>query len=157
MQNFSMTKNMAWENTELWARDFEQDYVNCIQKIVLSKPFGDHKFYIFSFVKRVDDASGIKKMFHQPRLTKPEPVPGTTLLRVDPSNPSDAIIIWTLPNEENFKLFEYGKMYGEQFVHECIEKYLKNPRELMCREEGDLSEDQIREIYVGMKRKKPLK
>ena len=99
------------------------------------------------FVKRVDDLSGIKKMYMQPRLTKPEPLPGTTLMHVDPKNPTYAKIIWTLPNENTFGLYKYGKMFSDPFVHECIEKYLTNPNLLMQKEDGDLPEETIREIY----------
>jgi hypothetical protein len=92
-------------------------------------------------------------MYHQPRLTKPEPVPGSTLLRVDPSNPENAEIIWTLPNQENFKLYEHGKMFADEFVHECVQLYLKNPRELMKKEEGDLPEAKIRELWIAYLKK----
>ena len=139
----------VFDSIKNFKENSESDWARCVQDLIKSKPFGDNKFYIFMFVKRVNDITGEKKMYHQPRLTKPEPVPGTTLLRVDPHKPGDATIIWTLPNQENFGLYQYGKMFADQFVHECIDKFLHNPQELMKKEEGDLSESEIREFYKG--------
>lgn len=154
MQNFYLTSNDIWQNTELWKENSEEDYVRCIQKIIKSKPFGNRKFYIFSFVKRVNDESGLKKMYHQPRLTKPEPVPGTSLMRVNPLDPETATIMWTLPNQENFGLYKHGKMFNDPFVHECVCKFLNNPREFMVKEKDDLTDDQIREAYQEIRKRK---
>lgn len=147
MQNFYLSKNEAFDSTTNWKENSEKDWVACLQDLIKKKPFGDHKFYVFMFVKRVDDSSGIKKMYLQPRLTKPEPLPGTTLMQVDPKDPGTAKIIWTLPNENNFGLYQAEKMFGDPFVYECIQKYLKSPWELMKKEEGELREEEIREIY----------
>lgn len=149
MQNFSLSMNEALDSTQHWKENSEKDWVDNFQDLVQKKPFGNHKFYVFMFVKRIDDRAGIKKMYMQPRLTKPEPLPGTTLMRVNPKYPEEAVIIWTLPNENNFKLYKKDKQFSDPFVYECIDKYLNNPRALMKREEGDLSEDKIRDIYRG--------
>ncbi len=147
MSNFSLSLNEALDSTQRWKENSEQDWVNTLQDLIQKKPFGDHKFYVFMFVKRVNDITGVKKMYMQPRLTKPDPVPGTTLMHVNPKYPEEATMIWTLPNENNFKLYQQGKQFADSFVHESIDKYLKNPKALMRREEGDLSENEIRDIY----------
>lgn len=147
MQKFYLSKNEALDTTYHWKENSEEDWVSTLHDLVSKRPFGDHKFYVFMFVKRVDDLSGVKKMYMQPRLTKPEPLPGTTLLQVDPRDPGTAKMIWTLPNEANFGMYGQGKMFSDPFVYECIEKYQKSPWDLMRREEGELSEDEIREIY----------
>ena len=92
-------------------------------------------------------------MYHQPRLTRPEPLPGTTLMKVDPKDPEMAIIIWTLPNRENFELYKHGKMFSDPFVNECIDKFLNNPKELCRQSKEDPSEEQIRDIYKGLRNK----
>lgn len=153
MSNFYLTKNQVHENTEFWVENTEEDYCAMVRRIIMSKPFGDNKFYIFQFIKRVNDWTGEKKMYHQPRLTKPEPLPGTTLLRVDPRDPDTVTIIWTLPHEEAFNLYDAGKMFSDPFVYECIQKYRKNPKELMKREDGDLSDREIQEVYKSKRRK----
>jgi hypothetical protein len=147
MQNFYLSKGEALDTTQNWRENSEHDWVANLHDLIKKRPFGDHKFYVFMFVKRVNDYSGIKKMYMQPRLTKPEPLPGTTLLQVDPNDPGTAKMIWTLPNENNFLMYDKGKMFADEFVHGCIQKYLHNPRALMQREEGELSENEIREIY----------
>lgn len=153
MQNFIITKNKIMDNVQFFKENSENDYVECIQSLIASKPFEEHKFYIFSFVKRVDDVAGIKKMYHQPRLTKPEPIPGSTLIRVDPKDPETALILWTLPNQENFNLYKYNKLFGDRFVDECVEKFKTNPMAMCEPEPDDLTEDQIRDIYECKKRK----
>lgn len=153
MQNFVLPVMTVKDNVQYFKENSERDYVKCIQDLIKSKPFGDHVFYIFSFVKRVDDAAGIKKMYHQPRLTKPEPVPGTTLMKVNPKYPEEARIIWTLPHEENFNLYKLGKAFSDPFVYECIETYLRDPTEFMLREPDDLTDEQIKEIYEGKAKK----
>lgn len=150
---FLVSKGQILDNVEFMKQNSEEDYVNCIQSLIASKPFGDLKFYIFSFVKRVDDVSGIKKMYHQPRLTRPDPLPGTTLMKVDPKNPLEAKIIWTLPNQENFGLYNYGKMFSDPFVYECVQKYKNNPKDLIEKDPDDLSDEQIREIYNQLAKK----
>jgi len=154
MQNVTFTVNKIFENVRFFKENSEHGYVEMIQKIILSDPFFGNKFYIHSFVKRVNDDTGIKKMYHHPRLTKPEPTPGATLLRVDPKNPSEMRILWTLPNQESFGLYKKGKAFADEFVFECVNTYLKNPKQLMQKEIDDLSEEQIKEIYQDIYKRK---
>lgn len=142
-----ITKNDALDTVYNVKENLEEKYVSTIQGIIASRPFGNHKFYIFSFMKRVCDITGVKKLFHYARLTKPEPLPGTTLLRVDPNCPEEAYIVWSLPNDEAFNLYKVGRMFSDPFVHECIMKYLYNREELMKPEPGDLTDEQIRNVY----------
>lgn len=151
MSNFYLKNVKIKDNTEFWKQNSERNYVECVQNLIASKPFGDRKFYIFSFVKRIDDESGKKVMYHQPRLTRPEPLPGTTLMKVDPKHPEEAIIVWTLPNQENFGLYKHGKMFADQFVSECIDKFLKNPNSLIQPDPDDLNDEQIRQVYKELK------
>jgi hypothetical protein len=154
MQRFVLTPNQVLDNIQYFRENSERDYCATIKKIIASDPFDGEDFYIFSFVKRVDDARGIKKMYHQPRLTRPAPLPGTTLLRVKPTDPESAIIIWTLPNQENFQLYKSGKMFADSFVWECIQQYEKDPAEMIRPDPKDLSDDKIREIYTSLCRRK---
>lgn len=147
MQNFSLSVKDAIDSVQFVKENSRQSYVDTIQSIIKSDPFDGHPFYIFSFIKRVDDYSGVKKMYHQPRLTRPEPVPGSTLMRVHPQDPGTATIIWTLPNEESFGMYKIGMTFTDPFVFECITTYQKNPKKFMERDEFDLSEEKIREIY----------
>lgn len=152
MSNFYLSKNEALDSTQHWKENSEKSWVDCLQDLIKKRPFGDHKFYVFMFVKHVDDKKGVKKMFMYPRLTKPEPLPGTTIMQVDPNNPSEALIIWTLPSEISEEAFKKGKHFSDPFVHECVRDYIYNPRKLMKKEEGELSEEKMREIYRAKKK-----
>ncbi len=147
MQNFTMKVNNIWDNVNYFRENSESDYVKTVNDIIASDPFRGNKFYIHSFVKRVNDETGVKKMYHHPRLTKPEPTPGATLIRVDPKKPGEMQVMWTIPNEETFGLYQYKKVFADQFVWECIQTYKKNPSQLFKPEPDDMTEDEIREYY----------
>lgn len=152
MKDFTIDRSKIFDNTAFWKQNSEDDYVKMIQGIISSDPFLGNKFYIFSFIKRVDDVTGVKKMYHQPRLTKPDPLPGTTLLRVDPRYPEECTIIWTLPDEESFSLYQLGRMFENEFVFDCVQKFLKDPQSMLQPEEGDLNDHEIREVYRTIRR-----
>ena len=42
-------------------------------------------------------------------------------------------------------------MFADQFVFECIEKFLKNPRELLHPDPDDLNDQQAREVYKELR------
>jgi hypothetical protein len=150
MQGISVKYNDVKELIENCVYNTKKGYVDCIQNFIKTKPFGDNKFYIYTILKDTE-TPGVKKMYHQPRLTKPEPVHGTTLIKVDPKNPEKMKIIWTLPDKEDFSKFRQGKIFEDNFVWECIQKY-KNEYEKMCLPEpDDLNDDEIREIYKSLR------
>lgn len=125
MQNFSMTGMQVHDNTLLWKESFDGEYVRIVQSIIDQNLFEGKSFYIHQFIKRVDDTSGVKKMMHHPRLSKPLPTPGATLLRCEPFAPEQIKIVWTLPNQENFGMYSEGKIYANEFVFNCIQKFLR--------------------------------
>ena len=155
MQNILVPMTDVKDSIENCTYNSKNDYANCIQSIIKSKPFGDVKFYIYSFLKSTE-IPGVKKMYHQPRLTRPEPIHGTTLQRVDPSNPEEAIIIWTLPDKEDFEKFKEGKVFANDYIWECIQKYKYRRHEFLETDEDDLHEEDIRAIYQDMHKKKPV-
>jgi len=157
MQVVNVKNNDVHQDIEIMRSNSDKDYLECIRNIIRSKPFGNHKFYIFSFLKRVDDLVGIKKMYHQPRLTKPDPAPQTSLIKVDPCNPDWCDIKWTIPHEQTFKMFGHGKAFANEFTHDCIVKFLKRPHELSRPDDDDLNEDQIRQVYSQIFQEKARK
>jgi hypothetical protein len=154
MQNFSLTTSKVKDNIQFFKENSESDYVKTIRSIIKSDPFLGNKFYIHSFIKRVDDISGIKKMYHHPRLTKPDPTPGASLLRVDPKQPEEMKVMWTIPNQETFGLYKYKKAFADQFVYECIQTYKKNPSQLSKPESDDLTDQQCRDVYQTIKERR---
>lgn len=147
MQNYSMNITDAIESMHQWKDNSEKDWVDNLQDLINKKPFGNHKFYVFMFLKNVEGVLDVKKLYMQPRLTKPEPQPGTSLMKVNPLISDTAIMCWTLPHQESFGLYGKGKVFGDPFVKQCIDDYLKNPKAMMRPDPDDLSERDILEIY----------
>lgn len=154
MSEFLMTLNKVRDNVEFFKQNSENDYVAMINKIIDQDPFNGNKFYIFSFVKRVDDVTGVKKMYHQARLTKPHPVPGATLIRVDPKKKGDMTIMWSIPNQETFGLYSHGKMFANEQIYEWIKQFNENPDKMCEPEKDDLNDLQIKDVYQSKYKKK---
>lgn len=148
MQNFDLTRNKIQEFTEFLGETNGKNFMQVVKELIQLDPFEGHKFYIFSFVKLKD-----RQRFHQPRLTKPEPIPGSTLVRVDPKNPDKMDMCWTLPGQEAFGLYKHKKLFADQYVHECIETYLNNPRQLMKKEKDDVSDEDAMRLYKDFHKK----
>jgi hypothetical protein len=148
MQNFSLTTQKINEFVDFLNDTNGKNYMDVVRDLIKFDPFDGHPFYIFSIIKLQD-----KNRLHQPRLTKPEPVPGGTLLRVDPKHPETMKLCWTLPPHESFNLYKYEKALADRFVWECIQTYKKNPKQFMEPEEGDVSDEIARELYLGLKKR----
>jgi hypothetical protein len=148
MQNADWTVRKIKEFTEYLGESNGQKFMEVVRDLIRLDPFDGHKFYIFSFIKLRD-----RQRFHQPRLTKPDPVPGSTLLRVDPKRPEDMTMMWTLPGQEAFNLYKDKKLFADQFVYECIQTYLNNPRKLQKKEPDDLSDEDAARLYGEFRKK----
>lgn len=147
MQNFSISFSDVLDQTYEWKENSEKGWVDCLHEIIAQKPFGNHKFYVFMFLKNVEGITNVKKIYMHPRLTKPDPSPGSTLLKVNPLEPEEAIIIWTLPNIESFGMVDSGKIFSDPLVKKSVDDYLSNPEAMSQPEPDDLSEMEMREIY----------
>ena len=147
MQVFSANTDRIENTISLVNNKIETDYLDMIKKMIEEKPFGKHPFYIFTFPKRTDDLIGVKTIYHQPRLTKPDPMPGTTLIKVNPNREDEIRIIWILPGKESFNMYKKGKRFSDPIVYDSIQAYLKNPDLLTKPEPDDLTEDEIKDAY----------
>lgn len=121
------------------------DIAECCQDLINKRPFGDHPFYIFAHSRTEDD--GItKRLIWQPRLTKPEPQSNSMLFKAYPG--TDMIkVIWMIPAPEMWDQFEKGKLCENQTVVESIHNYRHNRKKMAEREEDDLTDAQIDQIY----------
>lgn len=142
MQNFDLTVSKIKEFSEYLGETSGESFMKVVRDLIKLDPFSGKKFYIFSFIKLKD-----KQRFHQPRLTKPEPIPGATLIRVDPKNPEQMELKWTLPSQEYFGLYKDKKAFGDQFVHECILTFLNYPKKLMRKETDDVNDEEAAILY----------
>lgn len=147
MQVFTLNNGKFLDSKENLRSQILDGFMKKVIEIVESKPFGDHKFYDFIFPKRADENSFVQILFHQPRLTKPNPLPGTTLLRLNPKEPDQIGIIWILPHKEAFNNYSEGKIYSDPIVYQSIQNYLHHREYLMRREPDEPSEEECRNIY----------
>jgi hypothetical protein len=125
----------------------QQSLEKFLFEIAQQQPFGDNKFYVFSFLKHNMRGHNEKTLFHQPRLTKPEPTDSSMCFRLNPKRLGEVEVIWILPNLEAINLFKKGKLFENEIVNDSIRDYVKNPEKLKRREPDDLPDFLIKGIY----------
>ena len=117
----------------------------CCQNLIDKRPFGEYPFYIFAHA-RTDDDGVTKRLIWQPRLTKPLAQTNSMLFKVYPG--TDIVkVIWMIPARELWAQFEYGKMTQNKTVIESIEAFRNNRVSLEVKEEDDLPDHVIDQIY----------
>ena len=148
-----MKVNLLDAHDRLLIYNKQKDYISegcrdCISQ--RPKEFGNHSFYIFAHA-RTDDDGVTKRLIWQPRLVKPKAQTNSMLFKAYP--PSDKInVIWILPPREQWKQFEKDNLTQSKEVVESIYNF-KNKRELLeAREEDDLLDYQIYDIYEEISR-----
>ena len=134
-----------------------------ISSIIAQKPFDDHKFYIFVHKRTLDiyekfilwDTGRYKSMEEvpntrlvwQPRLNKPEAQTNSMLFKVDPERPEEVKICWIIPEPQLWNQYEEGKVAESDITKWSIDQFVKNRKKLEEKEDGDLSDDKIAQIY----------
>lgn len=117
----------------------------CCQDLINQEPFGKVPFYIFAHARTEDDGIS-KRIIWQPRLTKPKSQTNSMLFKGYPG--TDTIkIIWMLPAREMWAQYEKGKVTENDVVMSSISEFQSNREELEKREEDDLSDQEIDDIY----------
>jgi hypothetical protein len=103
----------------------EESWPKTLEKTLAEFPHGDEDFYIFTFTKWDYSESPPKfNISHCPVKFFPSSwaLPGTTMRKISPRG-GWVKIIWTLPEEHAFDLYESGKVFADEIVHESIRKY----------------------------------
>lgn len=103
----------------------DESWPKTLEKTLKEFNHGDEDFYIFTFTKW--DYHTVPPEFfinHCPIKFFPSSwaLPGTTMRKISPKG-GWVKIIWTLPEEHAFDLFESGKIFADPIVHESIRKY----------------------------------
>lgn len=129
---------------------------DCCEDLIRSRPFGNYPFYIFAH-PRTDDDGVSKRLIWQPRLTKPKAQTNSMLFKCYPG--TDVVkIIWMIPARELWPSYQQDKMTECKDILISIDNFLNHRIELEEREDDDLNDLQISEIYKGLsqqaKRKK---
>ncbi len=113
----------------------DESWPKMLERTLNEFPHEDKDFYIFTFTKWIYhtyDENGNKVPLKPPRLDinhcpikwfpKTWALPGTTLRKISPKG-GWVKIMWTLPEEHAFDLFENGKIFADPIVHESIRRY----------------------------------
>lgn len=104
--------------------ELERSWPTNFNKILKEFPHGGEPFYILTFCKFNQRIIPWEyKVYHQPRFSKPDALPGTILREVDPKK-GTCEIIWTLPHREGFRLSQPGKMFYDPIVKDSIDEYM---------------------------------
>lgn len=121
------------------------DIGECCQNLINQRPFGEHPFYIFAHA-RTDDDGFTKRLIWQPRLTKPKAQTNSMLFKAYPG--TDVIkVLWMIPQRELWDQFTKGKMLENKTVVDSIYNYLYKREEMEQKEDDDLNDHQIDDLY----------
>lgn len=123
----------------------------CVQDLIDKQPFGPYPFYIFAHA-RTDDDGVTKRMIWQPRLTKPKSQTNSMLFKVTPGS-DEVRVIWIIPDRVLWNQFTKGKLLENQTVIESIHAFQFKREELDAREDDDLPDWKINDIYNSIKPK----
>lgn len=128
----------------------EFDIGECCQNLIDQRPFGNQAFYIFAHA-RTDDNGVTKRMIWQPRLTRPKSQTNSMLFKAYPG--TDMIkTIWILPERHLWNNFDLGKVLENKTVLDSIDKFEHHRAQLDSKEEDDLDDKRIDEIYQSIAR-----
>lgn len=118
---------------------------DCCQDLINKRPFGDHPFYIFAHA-RTDDDGMTKRLIWQPRLTKPKAQTNSMLFKAYPG--TDIIkVIWMIPAREMWDQYKKGNVTESSVVCESIHNFQNNREKLEAKEDDDLDDATIDQIY----------
>lgn len=122
----------------------------CCQDLINKRPFGHHAFYIFAHT-RTDDDGVTKRLIWQPRLTKPKAQTNSMLFKAYPGS-DNLKVIWVLPVRELWTQFKLGNVTESPIVIKSIDMFENHRSQLEMKEDDDLNDDKIDEIYRSIAR-----
>lgn len=134
------------------AISIQQGAEDCMKKNPLSLALQEKSPYVYLFAHpRTADDGVTKKMYWQPRLTKPQAQTNSYLFRAQ--SKTDIIeVCWLLPPEEMWSQYEKGKVTQHDYVLWSIGQYKTNRAHLEKKEADDLSDEMISKIYQQVAR-----
>lgn len=132
------------------ALNISQGASDCLNKNPLSLALQQKSPYVYIFAHpRTADDGVNKKMYWQPRLTKPLAQTNSYLFRAQ-SNTDIMEICWIIPPVELWKQFEKGKVTESEWVRWSIDQYMRNKTELEKPFKDDLSDETAKNIYKSV-------
>ncbi len=119
---------------------------DCMKSNSLSLALQDKSPYIYIFAHpRTHDDGVNKKMFWQPRLTKPEPQTNSYLFRAI-SNTDEIEVCWLLPPREMWPQYKRGNLTEHELVLWSINQFQLNREKMATPEHDDLKYEKVQEI-----------
>lgn len=120
---------------------------DCLKKNPLSIGLQQYSPYIYLFAHpRTADDGVNKKMYWQPRLTKPIAQTNSYLFRAI-SNTDQIEVCWLLPPREHWTQYKKGNVTEHDLVLWSIQQFQTNRESLEKPYPDDLSDDQCMNIY----------
>ena len=112
--------------------------------------FGSNPFYIFAHT-RTDEDGVSKRLIWMPRLSKPKAQTNSMLFKAYPG--TDIIkVIWMIPDRVMWDSFKKDNLTESQVIIESIHNFTHNREKLEAKEEDDLWEYKIDDIYSEISR-----
>lgn len=132
--------------------NISQGAQDCLQKNKLSIRLQERSPYIYIFAHpRTADDGVNKRMYWQPRLTRPTPQTNSYLFRA--RSHTDIIeICWLLPPQEYWGQSKKGNVTEDELVTWSIHQFQYNFASLATPYEDDLSDNQVRNILKDIGR-----
>jgi hypothetical protein len=137
-----------------------------VASIIFQRPFEDFPFYIYVHKRSLDvyekfllwdtgryssmDQVPNTRLVWQPRLKRPDPEPNTMLFKVDPSKPEEVRICWIIPPIELWQQYDEGKVAESDITKWSIDQYVHNRKLLEKKEDDDLPDERVAEIYKSL-------
>lgn len=119
----------------------------CLTQNPLSLGLQQYSPYIYLFAHpRTTDDGFNKKMYWQPRLTKPLAQTNSYLFRAI-SKTDKMEICWLLPPMETWDQYKKGNVTEHELVRWSISQFLARKVELEKPFEDDLSDEMVKQIY----------
>ena len=112
-----------------------------------------HECRIHGFKRKYNSLNDVPthRYIWQPRLSKPQAQTNSMLFKAYP--PKDMIKpIWIIPERHDWPNYDKDKLTENQLVVESIDAFQHNREKLEAKEEDDLQDYQIRDIYDEIKR-----
>lgn len=133
------------------ALNISQGVDDCMKKNSLSLALQQYSPYVYIFAHpRTLEDGATKRMFYQPRLTKPEAQTNSFLFRA--KSMSDIVeICWLIPALEIWGQHKRGNVTESEIVEWSINQYKTNKESLEARHPDDLPDEKINEIYKQIK------
>ncbi len=127
--------------------NISQGACDCLKKNSLSIALQEKSPYIYIFAHpRTSDDGVTKKMFWQPRLTKPNPQTNSYLFRAK-SKTDIMEVCWLLPPSTMWKQYKKGNVTEHEWVRWSVDQFTNNRVKMGKPEPDDFSDERCKQIY----------